>query len=49
MAIGCYKQVTSTLEDILSDDHHNKRFFINLTPFIPLSLKGEGEGFEKRG
>ncbi|GEM_PF-6189103 len=21
-----------------------KRLFINLTPFIPLSLKGEGEG-----
>jgi len=24
-------------------------FFINLTPFIPLSFKGEGEGFAKRG
>jgi len=25
------------------------RVFINLTPFIPLSFKGEGEGFKKRG
>jgi hypothetical protein len=27
----------------------NKRFFINLTPCIPLSKNGEGEDFFKRG
>jgi len=25
------------------------RLLIDLTPFVPLSLKGEGEGSEKRG
>jgi hypothetical protein len=25
----------------------NLRFIITLTPFVPLSLKGEGEGFKK--
>jgi len=26
-----------------------ERLFIYLTPFIPLSFKGEGEGYRKRG
>jgi len=29
--------------------HHYKRLFIDLTPFFPLSLKGEGEEIFREG
>jgi len=34
---------------VIKWEEHRRRFFINLTPFIPLSFQGEGEETLERG